>query len=71
MRVFGVGFSHVCRVFESRINKNIQLADAGYDNMRFRDALQFSFYQMQLDRDSYRDMCTKMDMVCSNARMRT
>lgn len=31
--------------------------------MRFRDALRNGFYQLQLDRDAYRDMCIKLETV--------
>jgi hypothetical protein len=51
------------RVFETRINRNIRNAEAAYESMRYRDALNASCYQMQLDRDTYRDMCTKMGLV--------
>lgn len=55
--------THARRAFESRINKCIKEAEAAYRAMRFCDAIKFAFYQLQLDRDSYRDYCAKMGVV--------
>lgn len=49
-------------LFESRMNKYIFSARDAYDGMRFREALQFSFFELQLGRDAYRDMCAKMEI---------
>ena len=34
-----------------------------YESMRFRDALRDGFYELQISRDTYRDMCIKLDVV--------
>lgn len=54
-------------VFEARINTAIASAEAAYEGMRFRDALQLGFYLLQKDRDTYRDMCIKVGVVSGGA----
>ena len=49
-------------MFEARISKCIYDAEAGYEGMRFRDALKSSFFEMLLARDAYRDMCGKLEL---------
>ena len=39
------------------------LLQTAYESMRFRDALRDGFYELQISRDSYRDMCAKLDIV--------
>jgi leucyl-tRNA synthetase len=48
------------RVFLAKINVAIRETDANYESMKFREALKFGFYELQLSRDSYRDTCEKM-----------
>jgi leucyl-tRNA synthetase len=48
------------RVFLSKINLSIREAEANYESMKFREALKFGFYELQLSRDVYRDTCEKM-----------
>lgn len=38
----------------------MQAAEAGYEGMRFRDALAAGCFVLQRDRDTYRDMCGKL-----------
>lgn len=48
------------RVFDNRIGRCIKDAEAAFDGMRFREALQIGFYQLQDARDRYRDFCRKL-----------
>jgi leucyl-tRNA synthetase len=48
------------KVVLSKINANIAAAAAAYEDVKFRDALLYAFYEMQLARDGYRDMCGKL-----------
>ena len=52
-------------MFEARIAQCVGEADAGYEGMKFRDALKFSFFEMLKARDAYRDMCIKLEIVRS------
>ena len=45
------------------MNDCVRRADAAYHDMRFRDALQIGFYEMQGVRNSYRDACIKMGVL--------
>lgn len=56
-------FNFADRVFENRINQSIVDSDKHYQMMRFREALKTAFYELQLARDTYRDMCAKMDIL--------
>ena len=45
------------------MNDCVRRCDVAYNEMRFRDALQIGFYEMQAVRNSYRDACTKMGVL--------
>ena len=53
------------RIFDARMSVCIRDAALHYEGMRFREALKSGFYELLLARDSYRDMCVKMDTVSS------
>ena len=55
--------THVDRVFDAKISRAVVTTAAAYDAMRFRDALRNGFYALQLDRDTYRDTCAKLEIV--------
>ena len=44
------------------MNDCVRRCDQAYHDMRFRDALQIGFYEMQGIRNAYRDACAKMDV---------
>jgi leucyl-tRNA synthetase len=48
------------RVFLSQVNRCVREAGDNYAAMKFREALKFGFFELQLARDAYRDMCEKM-----------
>jgi len=50
------------KVFESEMNKFILAADGAYSNMYYRDALKYSFFELQSSRDRYRDACADDNM---------
>jgi len=49
-------------VFENQINCAIQSSDENFSKTNFRDGLRSGFFQLQLNRDSYRTMCGKEKM---------
>jgi leucyl-tRNA synthetase len=49
-------------VFENEMNKFILAADSAYSNMYYRDALKYSFFELQSSRDRYRDACAEDKM---------
>ena len=51
------------RVMHARLDAAITATGAAFEAMRYRDALRNGFYQLQLDRDAYRDMCAKLETV--------
>jgi leucyl-tRNA synthetase len=50
----------VDRYFEAAIDELVDKADQAYATMRFRDAVQFAFFNSFAARDVYRDMCARM-----------
>ncbi len=54
-------------MFEARIIKCVHDSEAAYEGMRFRDALKVSFFEMLLARDTYRDMCLKLEVPLHGA----
>jgi leucyl-tRNA synthetase len=44
-------------VFESEINKTIQVTDKHYGEMMYKEALKSGFYEFQSARDKYRELC--------------
>ena len=48
------------RVFHARISQCTAEAAAGYEAMRYRDALKAAYFEMLKARDNYRDMCAKV-----------
>jgi len=55
--------SYADRVMHARLDVAITATGAAFEAMRYRDALRNGFYQLQLDRDAYRDMCAKLETV--------
>jgi leucyl-tRNA synthetase len=47
------------RVFESEINKTIQVTRKHYDHMMYKEALKSGFYEFQSARDRYREICSE------------
>jgi len=50
------------KVFDSRMNSLIQKSDTAYKQMRFRDALKYSYHEFSSARDSYRDACKNIEI---------
>ena len=59
----GGELTYADRVFEARMSVCVREGTGHYEGMRFREALKSCFYEMLLARDSYRDMCIKMEVV--------
>lgn len=51
------------RVFDARMSVCIRDAAGHFEGMRFREALKSAFYEMLIARDTYRDLCSKLDIV--------
>jgi len=51
------------KVFDARISKCVHDAEEAYEGMRFRDALKSTYFEMLIARDTYRDMCIKLETV--------
>jgi len=50
------------KVFESEINKSILETENAYEGMCFKEALRTGFFELQLSRDKYREMCLATDV---------
>jgi leucyl-tRNA synthetase len=48
------------RYFLARMHECVHIAKEAYSSMRFRDALKYSFFELQIARDQYRENCKKL-----------
>jgi len=44
-------------IFESEINRAIQLTEESYEKMLYRDVIKYGFFELQTARDNYRELC--------------
>jgi len=49
------------KVFESEINKSIVDTEQALESMSYKEALRTGFFELQLSRDKYREMCLATD----------
>lgn len=54
------------RVFQSEINRAIELTRAAYEATHYRDALKYGFFELQNARDRYRDVTSNTGSVGMN-----
>ncbi|CAF2777360.1 unnamed protein product [Rotaria sp. Silwood2] len=46
------------RIFEAEINRAILLTEDAYENMLYKKVLKSGFFQLQIARDNYRELCS-------------
>ena len=51
------------RVFDSAINRAIQLTEESYEKMLYKDVLKYGFFELQIARDNYRELCSESDQM--------
>ncbi|CAF3726768.1 unnamed protein product [Adineta steineri] len=51
------------RVFQSEINRSIKLTQEAYDNMLYKEVLKHGFFQLQKNRDNYRELCSETEQL--------
>lgn len=56
-------FNYYDRMFESAINRSIQLAEENYEKMLYKDVLKYGFFELQLARDNYRELCSDSEQM--------
>jgi len=56
-------FNHYDRMFESAINRSIQLTEESYEKMLYKDVLKFGFFELQIARDNYRELCSEAEQM--------
>jgi leucyl-tRNA synthetase len=44
-------------IFESEINRAIQLTEESYEKMLYKDVIRYGFFGLQTARDNYRELC--------------
>ncbi|CAF3565723.1 unnamed protein product [Rotaria socialis] len=50
-------------VFESEINRTIQLTQESYEKMLYKDVLKYGFFALQIARDNYRELCSESEQM--------
>ncbi|CAF4988381.1 unnamed protein product, partial [Rotaria sp. Silwood1] len=56
-------YNYYDHVFESEINRAIQLTEESYEKMLYKDVLKYGFFQLQIARDNYRELCSKSEQM--------
>ena len=56
-------FNYYDRVFDSTINRTIQMTQESYDKMLYKDVLKHGFFELQTARDNYRELCSESEQL--------
>lgn len=56
-------YNYYDRVFESEINRAIKLSEESYEKMLYRDVLKYGFFELQIARDNYRELCSESEQM--------
>ncbi|UJR23818.1 hypothetical protein I4U23_026794 [Adineta vaga] len=56
-------YNYYDRVFESEINRAIQLTEESYEKMLYKDVLKYGFFGLQIARDNYRELCSESEQM--------
>ncbi len=56
-------YNYYDRVFESKINHAIKLTEESYEKMLYKDVLKYGFFQLQIARDNYRELCSESEQM--------
>ncbi|CAF2869881.1 unnamed protein product [Rotaria sp. Silwood2] len=56
-------YNYYDHVFESEINHAIQLTEESYEKMLYKDVLKYGFFQLQIARDNYRELCSESEQM--------
>ena len=56
-------YNYYDRVFDSAINRAIQLTEESYEKMLYKDVLKYGFFELQIARDNYRELCSESDQM--------
>jgi leucyl-tRNA synthetase len=56
-------YNYYDRIFESDINRIIKLTEESYDKMLYKDVLKYGFFELQIARDNYRELCSESEQM--------
>ncbi|CAF4615853.1 unnamed protein product [Rotaria sp. Silwood1] len=56
-------YNYYDHVFESEINRAIQLTEESYEKMLYKDVLKYGFFELQTARDNYRELCLQSERM--------
>ena len=56
-------FNYYDRIFDAAINRAIQLTEESYEKMLYKDVLKYGFFELQIARDNYRELCSDSDQL--------
>lgn len=50
-------------IFESEMNRAIKLTEESYEKMLYKDVLKYGFFELQIARDNYRELCSESEQM--------
>jgi leucyl-tRNA synthetase len=56
-------YNYYDQVFESEINRAIELTGESYEKMLYKDVLKYGFFGLQIARDNYRELCSESEKI--------
>jgi leucyl-tRNA synthetase len=56
-------YNYYDHVFESEINRIINLTAESYEKMLYKDVLKYGFFELQIARDNYRELCSESEQM--------
>lgn len=56
-------YNYYDKVFESEINHAIKLTEESYTKMLYKDVLKYGFFELQIARDNYRELCSESEQM--------
>jgi leucyl-tRNA synthetase len=60
-RTDDTNYNYYDKVFQSEINRAIQLTEESYEKMLYKDVLKYGYFELQIARDNYRELCSESE----------
>lgn len=56
-------YNYYDHVFQSEMNRAIKLTEESYEKMLYKDVLKYGFFELQIARDNYRELCSESERM--------
>ncbi len=56
-------YNYYDQVFQSEINRAIKLTEESYEKMLYKDVLKYGYFELQIARDNYRELCSVSEQM--------